>query len=162
MFVFVLVLRRRDGRLAVASLVGRAGIALELLGLLRRHAGSGHGALASLVGVQLGRRRGGRVLEHGLVSRDPRSLDPRQLEREAAEAERAGDFERALRLLFLADYSHGLLRVDLDRADRLQEIGQPVRERLGHLLKAIHRGRGQRVVFHLEGLESASERIERR
>ena len=64
-------------------------------------------AAAALVAFRLGRRRAGRLLE----ARAPRAQEPRGdpagLERDAERAERAGDFELALRLRFQA----GLLRL---------------------------------------------------
>jgi Domain of unknown function (DUF4129) len=63
--------------------------------------------LAALVATKLGRRRGGRIVEAGVPSGRRSGEDPRRLEREADEAERAGDFERALRLRFRG----GLLRL---------------------------------------------------
>jgi Domain of unknown function (DUF4129) len=63
--------------------------------------------MAAFVASSLGRRRGGRLVEAGApLGRRP-GEDPRRLEREADEAERAGDFERALRLRFRG----GLLRL---------------------------------------------------
>ena len=64
-------------------------------------------ALAAFVASSLGRRRGGRLVEAGTPSGRRSSEDPRRLERQADEAERAGDFERALRLRFRG----GLLRL---------------------------------------------------
>lgn len=64
-------------------------------------------AAVALVAFRLGRRRAGRLLE----ARSPRAQEPRgdptRLERDAERAERAGDFELALRLRFQA----GLLRL---------------------------------------------------
>jgi Domain of unknown function (DUF4129) len=53
---------------------------------------------------------------HGLAERGPRPLDPTRLEREADEAERRGDLERAIRLRFRA----GLLRLDRAKAIELE------------------------------------------
>ena len=64
-------------------------------------------AVAVLAAASLGRRRGGRLVEPGSPSRRRAAEDPRQLEREADEAERRGDYERALRLRFRG----GLLRL---------------------------------------------------
>jgi hypothetical protein len=71
-------------------------------------------ALGATTGVKLGRRRAGRQLLGGATSAAGQDLDPRRLEREAAAAERRGDYELALRLLFRA----GLLR--LDRAEAIE------------------------------------------
>ena len=64
-------------------------------------------ALAAFVAMRLGARRGGRMLDSGAVRRTGRPPDPARLEREAAEAERQGDLELALRLRFRA----GLIRL---------------------------------------------------
>jgi hypothetical protein len=64
-------------------------------------------ALAAWVAMRLGARRGGRLLDAGAVRRTGRPPDPARLEREADEAERTGDLERALRLRFRA----GLIRL---------------------------------------------------
>jgi hypothetical protein len=60
------------------------------------------------VGARAGLRGGG--------ERAPRPVDPARLEREADEAERRGDLERAIRLRFRA----GLLRLDRARAIELE------------------------------------------
>jgi hypothetical protein len=62
----------------------------------------------------MGRRRAGRQLLAGATRAVGEELDPRRLEREAAAAERRGDYELALRLLFRA----GLLR--LHRAEAIE------------------------------------------
>lgn len=64
-------------------------------------------ALAVLVAVRLGARRGGRLLDAAAVRRTSRAPDPARLEREADDAERRGDLELALRLRFRA----GLVRL---------------------------------------------------
>ena len=64
-------------------------------------------ALAALSAAQLGRRRAGRLIEGGMSPARQTIEDPRRLEREADEAERRGDLERALRLRFRA----GLIRL---------------------------------------------------
>ena len=56
----------------------------------------------------IGRRGAQTVRRLGAIDVDGRSLDPDDLEREAASAEREGDLERAFRLRFLA----GVLRLD--------------------------------------------------
>jgi hypothetical protein len=53
---------------------------------------------------------------HGFAERGPRPVDPARLEREADEAERRGDLERAIRLRFRA----GLLRLDRAKAIELE------------------------------------------
>ena len=64
-------------------------------------------AAAAYVAARLGRRREGRLVGTGAAAVRDRSEDPGRLEREAAEAERDGELERALRLRFRA----GLLRL---------------------------------------------------
>jgi hypothetical protein len=77
---------------------------------------------AVIVGVALllvARRVQGRSwagVHGGLGERGPRAADPARLEREADEAERRGDLERAIRLRFRA----GLLRLDRARAIDLE------------------------------------------
>ena len=64
--------------------------------------------------VRIARRRAAVAVGRDRAARPTtRGLDPHQLERQADEAERNGDFERALRLRFLA----GL--VFLDRAEAI-------------------------------------------
>jgi hypothetical protein len=63
--------------------------------------------LAAVVATRLGARRGGRLLDAATVRRTGRAPDPEGLERDAAEAERRGDLELALRLRFRA----GLIRL---------------------------------------------------
>lgn len=63
--------------------------------------------LSSVVATRTAKRRGAQALERDERGRVSQSLDPRQLEREANEAEAAGDVARALRLRFRA----GLLRL---------------------------------------------------
>jgi hypothetical protein len=71
--------------------------------------------VALLVVAQTVRRRGWEGL-HGAAERAPRPVDPARLEREADDAERRGDLERAIRLRFRA----GLLRLDRARAIELE------------------------------------------
>jgi Domain of unknown function (DUF4129) len=89
------------GWLPGGSLTFWTAVALAVIGL---------GALAA---TRLGRRLAGRQLERSATRSRLDRLDPRRLEQEAAEAERRGEYERALRLLFRA----GLLR--LDRAEAI-------------------------------------------
>src|SRR5205823_6218282 len=70
-------------------------------------------ALALFVATRLARRRTRADRDAAALAKAERSLDPRELERLADEAERRGDLEIALRLRFRA----GLVR--LARADRL-------------------------------------------
>jgi hypothetical protein len=63
--------------------------------------------LTALVVVRLARRRSGRLVDRPAKAARSPVDDPRQLEREADEAERNGDLERALRLRFRA----GLIRL---------------------------------------------------
>ena len=68
---------------------------------------------------------------HGGGERAPRPVDPGRLEREADEAERRGDLERAIRLRFRA----GLLRLDraraieLEASTRSREVSRTLRSR---------------------------------
>jgi hypothetical protein len=73
--------------------------------------------LAAGVSARVASRRAAAELERGERSRLPRDVDPRRLEREADEAERAGDAARALRLRFRA----GLLRLGRGRVVPLRE-----------------------------------------
>ncbi len=72
----------------------------------------GVAAAAALVAAQLGRRRAGRLVDARATATHRRGDDPRRLEREAEQAERRGDYERALRLRFRA----GLIRLARVRA----------------------------------------------
>lgn len=85
-------------------------------------------AVAAATAARVGRRRAGRALEAGEGRSGRRRLDPRELERLAEEAERRGDHDRAIRLLFQA----GLLRLEragvVERGETLT-VGQ-VRRRL--------------------------------
>jgi hypothetical protein len=64
---------------------------------------------ALLVSVRLVGRRGAQAVRRSLaMGVDAGGLDPDQLEREAAEAEKAGDLDHAVRLRFVA----GVLRLD--------------------------------------------------
>jgi hypothetical protein len=63
--------------------------------------------LAAFVATRLGACRGGRLLDAAASRRSGRAPDPDRLERDAAEAERHGDLELALRLRFRA----GLIRL---------------------------------------------------
>jgi len=74
-------------------------------------------ALAALVAGRTARRRSADAVERGRAATSGGEVDLRRLEEEAAEAERRGDFERALRLLFRA----GLLRLDRARAIVLRD-----------------------------------------
>jgi hypothetical protein len=67
---------------------------------------------ASTISARAAKRRGGRHLEGVTAALHASEEDPRVLEREADEAERSGDVERALRLRFRA----GLLRLARARA----------------------------------------------
>jgi len=69
-------------------------------------------AAAAYVAARLGQRRAGRIVELGARGARSAADDPGQLERDAALAEREGDFELALRLRFRA----GLLRLGQRRA----------------------------------------------
>jgi hypothetical protein len=64
---------------------------------------------AAIIATRIARRRSTASVEHARRARRGEKLDPRRLEREADEAERNGDLERALRLRFRA----GLLRLGL-------------------------------------------------
>lgn len=64
-------------------------------------------AAAAFVATRLVARRGGRLVEGATGGRNGRAPDPGRLEREAAEAERRGELELALRLRFRA----GLIRL---------------------------------------------------
>jgi hypothetical protein len=83
--------------------------------------------LAALVAGRVGRRRAADAVERGRAATAGAETDVRRLEEEAAEAERRGELERALRLLFGA----GLLRLDRARAIVLRDsltTGQVRRE----------------------------------
>ena len=83
--------------------------------------------LAALVAGRVGRRRAADAVERGRAATAGAETDVRRLEEEAAEAERRGELERALRLLFRA----GLLRLDRARAIVLRDsltTGQVRRE----------------------------------
>jgi hypothetical protein len=73
--------------------------------------------LAAGLSARVASRRAAAELERRERARLPRDVDPRQLEREADEAERAGDPARALRLRFRA----GLLRLGRNRVVPLRE-----------------------------------------
>jgi hypothetical protein len=104
-------------------------------------------ALGAGTGVRLGRRRAGRQLLRGATATADEELDPRRLEREAAAAERRGDYELALRLLFRA----GLLRLDraeaiefresLTTGDVARRLRLPAFDRLGARFDEIAYGR---------------------
>jgi hypothetical protein len=89
---------------AIGNLFGSEALGWPLLALL---------VLAALVLARVVRRRTGAGL-HGVGERAPGRVDPARLEREADEAERRGDLERAIRLRFRA----GLVR--LDRAEAIE------------------------------------------
>lgn len=98
-------------------------------------------ALAALVATRLGARRGGRLLDTAGGRRSARAPDPDRLEREAAEAERRGDLDLALRLRFRA----GLIR--LARADVI-----PAHEPLtsGQLRRLVRSPAFDRLAFDLD------------
>lgn len=78
------------------------------------------GAAVLLLAVALARRAVSRRVELVTLDGDrlrPKRTDPRRLEREADEAERRGELERAIRLRFRA----GLLRLEDARAIELEE-----------------------------------------
>jgi hypothetical protein len=92
---------------ALGNLFGSEALGWPLLALL---------VLGALVLVaRLVRRRAWAGLYEG-GERAPRRVDPARLEREADEAERRGDLERAIRLRFRA----GLLRLDRAQAIALE------------------------------------------
>lgn len=74
-------------------------------------------AAAGVVAGRIARRRGGVTVDATRSSGRSPKLDPGRLEREAAEAERRGDLELALRLRFRA----GLVRLGLARAIPLRD-----------------------------------------
>lgn len=74
-------------------------------------------AASALVGFRTARRRGAALLEHGERARRATAVDPAALERQANEAEAAGDAARALRLRFRA----GLVRLGRARVVPLRE-----------------------------------------
>ena len=82
---------------------------------------------AALVAARVGRRRAADAVERGRAASVGAEVDVRRLEEEAAEAERSGDLERAVRLLFRA----GLVRLARARAIVLRDsltTGQVRRE----------------------------------
>ena len=107
---------------ALAALFGQPVIGIPLAVLLVL------GALL-LVARVVQRRAWEGLLE--AAERAPRPLDPARLEREADEAERRGDLERAIRLRFRA----GLLRLDRAKAIALEpsttsgEVSRTLRSR---------------------------------
>jgi hypothetical protein len=92
--------------------------------------------LAALVAARLGRRRAGRLVEVHSRAAHLATDDPRLLESDADEAERRGEYERALRLRFRA----GLLRLA-----QAEEI--PGRESLtnGEIARRLDSGAFRRV-----------------
>jgi hypothetical protein len=74
-------------------------------------------SLAAVVAGRIASRRGGSRLERLEVARLSSAVDPGRLEREADEAERTGDLERALRLRYRA----GLLRLGRAQVIPLRE-----------------------------------------
>jgi hypothetical protein len=98
-------------------------------------------ALAAFVAMRLGARRGGRLLDASSERRAGRAPDPERLEREAAEAERLGDLDLALRLRFRA----GLIR--LARAEVI-----PAHEPLtsGQLRRLVRSPSFDRLAFDLD------------
>ena len=88
-------------------------------------------ALAAWAAGRLARRRGSRAAALARAAAAERSLDPRELERLAEEAEARGDLEIALRLRFRA----GLLRLDRAQAIALEpsttsgEVSRTLRSR---------------------------------
>jgi hypothetical protein len=107
---------------AIGNLFGEPAIGIPLAVLLVL------GALL-LVARTVRRREWEGLLE--ARERGPRPLDPARLEREADEAERQGDLERAIRLRFRA----GLLRLDRAKAIALEpsttsgEVSRTLRSR---------------------------------
>ena len=107
---------------AIGDLFGRPALGVPLAALI---------VLGALLLVSRAVRR--RAWEGLLAAgeRAPRPLDPARLEREADEAERRGDLERAIRLRFRA----GLLRLDRARAIALEpsttsgEVSRTLRSR---------------------------------
>jgi hypothetical protein len=102
---------------AIGNLFGSAELGWPLLALLVL------GALALVARVVQRRAWAGL---YGAGEQAPRRTDPARLEREADEAERRGDLERAIRLRFRA----GLLRLDRAKAIELRPSttsGQVVR-----------------------------------
>jgi hypothetical protein len=87
-------------------------------------------ALALVFAIRLAKRRVRAEANVAALQRAERSLDPRELERLADEAERRGDLEIALRLRFRA----GLLR--LARADRLPARASLRTHEARHILRS--------------------------
>jgi hypothetical protein len=102
---------------------------------------------AVVVATRIARRRGDVAVDAGRVSERGPKLDPRRLEREAAEAERRGELELALRLRFRA----GLVRLGLARVIPLRDslttgdvkrtLQQPDFDRLANTFDEIVYGR---------------------
>jgi hypothetical protein len=102
---------------------------------------------AGVVATRLARRRGDVVVDVARGSERGQKLDPRRLEHEAAEAERRGDLELALRLRFRAGLVRlGLARViplrdSLTTGDVKRKLQQPEFDRLANTFDEIVYGR---------------------
>jgi hypothetical protein len=103
--------------------------------------------VAGVVATRIARRRGDVAVDVGRGSERGPKLDPRRLEREAAEAEGRGDLELALRLRFRAGLVRlGLARViplrdSLTTGDVKRKLQQPEFDRLATTFDEIVYGR---------------------
>jgi hypothetical protein len=104
-------------------------------------------ALAAWAAVRLARRRTTREAALALAASGERSLDPKELERLADEAERRGDLEIALRLRFRAGLlrlgaAHAVeLRAGLTTREARQALRNPRFDRLARTFDEVVYGR---------------------
>lgn len=111
---------------------GGSGVTWIVLGILV--------AIAAVLVARAGIQRRTRTAAERAADALPDALDPRALEREADAAERAGDYERAVRLRFRA----GVLRLDLGESETTgaiaAELGSGPFDRVGSDHDAIAYG----------------------
>ena len=120
---------------------------------------------AAVVATRMARRRSAVAVERARRSGSGPKLDPRRLEREAADAERRGDLELALRLRFRA----GLIRLGLARAIPLRDslttgdvrrrLEQPEFDRLAAAFDEVVYGRRAPVQTDVEDARAGWPRV---